>query len=92
MPLPAGEWPDPYGRTRPLIKLNKTLCSIKQANQEYYEEVFDFIVDDLGLQASNAAAGLLFGCNLEANGVIIPVYVDDIVMIGTLFLVASIAS
>ena len=49
MHLPEGEWPDPYGRTRPLIKLNKTLYGIKQANREYYEEVFDFIVDDLNL-------------------------------------------
>jgi len=50
MRLPEGEWPDPYGHTRPLVKLNKTLYGIMQANLEYYEEVFDFIVDDLGLQ------------------------------------------
>jgi len=35
MPLPEGEWPDPYDRTRPLVKLNKTLYSIKQPNPEY---------------------------------------------------------
>jgi hypothetical protein len=38
--------------------LNKTLYGIKQANREYYEEVFDFVVDDLNLQASIAAPGL----------------------------------
>ena len=66
---------------------------IKQANREYYEEVFDLIVDDLNLQASIAAPGLLFSGNLdEANGALIPVYVDDIMNIGTLVLVASIAS
>jgi hypothetical protein len=92
MRLPEGEWPDPYGHTRPLVKLNKTLYGIKQANREYYEEVFDFIVDDLNLQASIAAPGLFFGGNLEANGVLIPVYVDDIMIIGTSVLVASIAS
>jgi len=51
MHLPEDEWPDPYGRTRPLVKLNETLYGMKQANREYYEDVFDFIVDDLGLQA-----------------------------------------
>jgi len=55
--------------------------------------VFDFIVDDLGLQASIAAPGLFFGGNIgEANGALIPVYVDDIMIIGTSVLVASIAS
>jgi len=46
--------------------VNKTVYSIKQANREYYEEVFDFIVDDLNLQASIAAPGLTFGGNLGA--------------------------
>jgi len=92
MRLPEGEWPDPYGHTRPLVKLNKTLYGIRQANQVYYEEVFDFIVDDLNLQASIAAPGLFFSGNLEANGVLIPFYVDDIMIIGTSVLVASIAS
>jgi hypothetical protein len=55
LPLPYGEWPDPYGRTRPLVKLNETLYGIKQANQVYYKEVFDLIVDHLALQASIAA-------------------------------------
>jgi hypothetical protein len=92
MRLPEAECLDPYGRARPLVKLNKTLYGIKQANREYYEEVFDFIVDDLNLQASIAAPDSFFGGNLEANGVLIPVYVDDIMIIGTSVLVASIAS
>jgi len=93
MRLPDGKWPDPYGRTRPLVKLNKTLYGIKQANRECYEEVFDFIVDDLNLQASIAAPGLFFDGNLgEANGDLIPVYVHDIMIIGKSALVASIAS
>jgi hypothetical protein len=83
MRLPDGEWPDPYGRTRPLVKLNKTIYGIKHANREHYEEVFDFIVDELGLQASIAAPGLFFGGNLgESNGILIPVYFDDIMIIG----------
>jgi hypothetical protein len=90
--LSDGEWPDPYGRTRPLVKLNKTLYGIKQANQEYYEEVFDFIVDDLNLQASIAAPSLFFGGNIASNGVLIPVYVDDIMIIGKSARVTSIAS
>jgi len=73
MRLPEGEWPDPYGRARSLVKLNKTLYGIKQANREYYEEVFDFIVDDLNLQASVAPPGLFFGGNLDANGILITV-------------------
>jgi len=93
MRLPEGEWPDSYGQARPLIKLNNDLYGIKEASREYYEDVFDCIVDDLGLQASIAAPGLFFGGNLvEADGVLIPVYVDDIMMIGTLVLIASIAS
>jgi hypothetical protein len=93
MGLPDGEWPDPYGRIRPLVKLNKTLYCIKQANLEYYEEVFDMIVDNLGLQASIAAPSLFFGGNLgESSGVSIPVYLDNITIIGTSVLVASIAS
>jgi len=93
MRLPDGEWPDPYCRARPIVKLNKTLYGIKQANREYIEEVFDFIVDDLGLQASVAAPGLFFGGTLgKPNGVLIPVYVDDIMIIGSLKLISSIAS
>jgi len=87
MCLPEGEWPHPCGRTRPLVKL------IKQANREDYEEVFDYIVDDLGLQASIAALGLFFSGNLgEANGILIPIFIDDIIIIGSLVLVASISS
>jgi len=92
MRLPDGKWPDPYGSTRPLLKLNKTLYGIKQANHRYYEEVFHFIVDDLRLQASSTSPGLFFGGNLKANGVLIPVNVDDIMIIGKSDLVASIAS
>jgi len=93
MRLPEGEFPDPYGRARPLVKLNTTLYGIKQANREYYEEVFDFIVDDLNLQGSIAAPGLFFGGNHgKANGVLIPAYVNDIMIVGTSVLVASIAS
>jgi len=92
MRLPDGVWPDPYGWARPLVKLNKAHSSIKQANWVYYEEVFDFIVDDVGLQASIAAPGFLFGGNLsETNGILILVYVDNIMIISTLDLVASIA-
>jgi len=93
MRLPEGQWPGQYGRTRPLVRLNGTLYGIKQAKREYYEEVFDFIVDDLNLQASIAAPGLFFGGNFsEANGALFPVYVDHIIIIGTSVLVASIAS
>jgi L-alanine-DL-glutamate epimerase-like enolase superfamily enzyme len=34
MRLRDGEWPDLYGRTRPLVKLINTLHGIKQANRE----------------------------------------------------------
>jgi hypothetical protein len=93
MRLPESKWPDPYGRARPLVKFNKTLYGIKQGNREYYEEVFDFIVDNLNLQASIAAPGRFFGGNLgEAHGVINPGYIDDIMLIGKSARVASIAS
>jgi len=92
MPLPDGEWPDPYGHTRPLVKQKKTLYGIKQANREYYEEIFDFKVHDLNLQASIAAPGLFFGGNLESNGVVNPIYINDIMIIGKSVLINSIAS
>jgi hypothetical protein len=79
MRLPQGETPDAYGLARPLVKLNKSLYSLKHANWEYYKAVFDFIVDDLILQASIAAPRLFFSGNLgEAHGFLIPVYFDDI--------------
>jgi len=92
LPLPEGEWPDPYGLTGLFAMPNKTLYGIKQANRDYYEEVLDFIVDDLSLQASVAAPGLCFGGNLETHGVWIPVWVDDSLIISTLVPVASIES
>jgi hypothetical protein len=94
MRLPDGEWPDdPYCWARPIVKLNKAWYGIKQANREYFEEVFDFIVDDLALQASVAAPGRCFGgTHGKPNGVLIPVYVDDIMIIGSLKLISSIAS
>jgi hypothetical protein len=94
MRLPNGEWPDnPYCQACPIVKLNKTLYGIKQANRDYLEEVFHFIVDDLGLQASVAAPGLFFGGTLgKPNGVLIPVYIDNIIIIGNLKLISSIAS
>jgi len=93
MRLPDIQWPNPDGSTRPLVKLNETLYGMKQANREYYEEVFDFIVNDINLQASSAPPGLFLGVNLgKANGVLIPVYIDDIMIIGRSALVPSIAS
>jgi hypothetical protein len=69
------------------------LYGIKQANREYFEEVFDIIIDDLGLQASVAAPGLFFGGTLgKSNGVLIPIYVDAIMIIGNLKLISSISS
>jgi hypothetical protein len=74
------------------VKLNKTFYGIKQANREYYEEVFHFIVDHLGLQTSIAAAGFLSGGNpCEAICDQILVEIDHITIIDTLVLVASIA-
>jgi len=93
MGLPDGEWSDFYCRARPIVKLNKTLYGIKQANREDFEEVFNCIVDDLGLQASVTAPGLFFGGTLgQPNGVFILMYVDDIMIIDSLKLTSSIAS
>jgi len=94
MRLPDGEWPDdPSSQARPIVKLNKTLYGIKQANRAYFEEVFEFIVDDQGLQASLAAPRHFFGgTHGKHNGVLIPMYVDDIMIIGSLELISSIAS
>jgi hypothetical protein len=93
MCLPQGYWPDPYGRGQPLVKFNKTLYGIKQANREYFEEVYDFIVHELRLQPSIAAPGPFFGGRLsETDGVLIPVYVDSIIIISSLQHVTSISN
>jgi hypothetical protein len=60
---------------------------------EIVAEVFDYVADDLGLKTSVAAPGLFHGGKLGSkNGVQIPVYVDDMMIIGSLALVISIAS
>jgi hypothetical protein len=52
----------------------------------------NYIVHDLGLQASVAAPGLFFGGTLgKPNGILIPMYVDDIMIIGSLTLISSIS-
>jgi hypothetical protein len=91
MRLPEGEWPDPSGWARPVVKLNWTLEGIKQANRGYNEEVFDCVVDDLNLQASIAAPGLFFCGNIcKAHGILSPVYFNDIMIIGDSALLISI--
>jgi hypothetical protein len=94
MQLPNGEWlMDPYGRDIPLVKLNKTLYGIKQETQEYYEEVFESNFNDLVIKALITALGLVFSGKIsQSNGVLIPVYVDDIMIIGYPDLVNSISS
>jgi len=94
MHLHDGKWPDdPYCRARPIVKLNNTFYGIKQANRGYIEEVFHFIVDNLGLQASVVPPGHFFYGTLgKPNGISIPVYVDDIIIIGSLKPISSVAS
>jgi len=90
---PDGKWADRYGQARPLVNLNKTFYDIKGANRDCYKEIFDLIVNDLGLQASIASPSLFFSDNFsQENGVLIPVYLDDIRIIGQSGIVASIAS
>jgi hypothetical protein len=73
MCLPDGDWPDNrHCQARLIVKLNETLYGVKQPNRVYIEEVFDFIVDYLGLLAAVAASGLFFGGTLgKPNGVLI---------------------
>jgi hypothetical protein len=94
MCLPDGQWPeDPNCRACRIVKLNKMLYGIKQVNREYFEEVFDFTVDHLGVQAKVVAFGLCSGGILtQPNGVLIPEYVADIIIIGSLKNNSSIAS
>jgi hypothetical protein len=59
----------------------------------YFEEVIDVILDHLGLQALVAASCLSFGgTNAKPDGVHIPVYVADIIIIGSQKLISSISS
>jgi hypothetical protein len=93
MCLLDGEWPYPYCQACPTVRLNKRLYGIKQENREYLEEVFACIVTDLGLQVSVAACGLFFGGTLsKPNGILMPIYVEDIKSIGSLKLIYSITS
>jgi hypothetical protein len=93
MRLPAGEWLDPHGQACLIVKLNETLYGIKQANREYFEEVFDYIVDELCLKSSISAPGLFFGGKLSnSHGILVLVYIDDIMIISSSARVASISS
>jgi hypothetical protein len=77
--LPEGNWQnrDPWNRERPLVRLRKTLYGLKQSARGWFEDVYDFLVD-LGLTASVAAPGLFLG-----DGIIVLVYVDDIMILAT---------
>jgi hypothetical protein len=74
--LPEGNWQDPWNRERPLVRLRKTLYGLKQSARGWFEDVYDFLVEDLGLTASVAAPGLFLG-----DGIIVLVYVDDIMIL-----------
>jgi transposase InsO family protein len=76
--LPEGNWQhrDPWKRDRPLVRLRKTLYGLKQSARGWFEDVYDFLVDNLGLTASVAAPGLFLG-----DGIIVLVYVDDIMIL-----------
>jgi hypothetical protein len=73
--LPEGNWQnlDTWKRERPLVRLRKTLYGLKQSARSWFKDIYDFLVDNLGLTASVAAPGLVLG-----DGIIILVYVDDI--------------
>jgi hypothetical protein len=76
--LPEGDWEarDPWKRARPLVRLLKTLYGLKQSARGWFEDVYDFLVDNLHLTASVAAPSLFLG-----DGIIILVYVDDIMIL-----------
>jgi hypothetical protein len=76
--LPEGNWQDPWKRERPLVRLRKTLYGLKQSARGWFEDVYDFLVDHLALRASVAAPGLFLG-----DGIIVLVYVDDIMILTT---------
>jgi hypothetical protein len=78
--LPEGNWQnhDPWKRERPLVRLRKTLYGLKQSARGWFEDVYDFLVDHLALRASIAAPGLFLG-----DGIIVLVYVDDIMILAT---------
>jgi len=83
----------PIFQAHPIVKLNRTLYGPNQANTVYIDEVFNFIVDDLGLQAAVAATGLFSGGTLDnPNGILIAVYVYDSMIIGSVNLISSIPS
>jgi hypothetical protein len=79
--LPEGNWRnrDPWKRDRPLVRLRKTLYGLKQSARGWFEDVYDFLVDNLGLKASVAAPGLFLG-----DGSIILLYVDDIMILANI--------
>jgi hypothetical protein len=76
--LPEGNWQDPWNRERPLVRLRKTLYGLKQSARGWFEDVYDFLVDNLHLTASVAAPSLFLG-----DGIIVLLYVDDIMVMAT---------
>jgi hypothetical protein len=75
--LPEGNWEDPWKRDRPLVRLRKTLYGLKQSARGWFEDVYDFLVTQ-NLTASIAAPGLFLG-----DGIIVLLYVDDIMVMAT---------
>jgi transposase InsO family protein len=75
--LPEGNWQhrDPWKRDRPLVRLRKTLYGLKQSARGWFEDVYEFLVTQ-NLTASVAAPGLFLG-----DGIIVLVYVDDIMIL-----------
>jgi len=69
------------------------LKRIKYANQDYYIEVSDIIVDNPSLEVSISTLNLFYGGSIrDTHGMLITVYIESIRIIGNSVLVASIAS
>jgi hypothetical protein len=75
--LPEGNWQDPWNRERSLVRLRKTLYGLKQSARGWFEDVYDFLATQ-NLTASIAALGLFLG-----DGIIVLLYVDDIMVMAT---------
>jgi hypothetical protein len=74
--LPKAKWvDDPLTRERPVVLLQKSVPGLKQSGRCWFNDVSQFIINQLHLRASVSAPGLYY-----SDDVILNLYVDDILI------------
>ena len=64
-------------------KLNKALYGLKQAGRLWYEEINNTLINKLGFNRTYADTNIYYKTSINDEKVIIGLYVDDMIIIGT---------